>query len=107
MHRSHNSSCSTINICTAVRNGWLSVCILALVIRHEEAMRHIILSYVFCQAVQYSAHYDKQEINSGPVIELKCASSFPLKACMKDVKCSKLRDIVINYGSVLTDFILT
>ena len=74
----------------------LSVCILALVIRHEEAMRHIILSYVFCQAVQYSPLYVKQQKSSGPVIELKCASSLPLTVCMKDVKCSKLRDIVIN-----------
>ena len=74
----------------------LSVCILALVIRHEEAMRHIILSYVFCQAVQYSAHYVKQEKSSGQVTELKCASSFPLTVCMKAVKRSKLPDIVIT-----------
>ena len=61
-----------------------------------EAMRHIILPYVFCQAVQYSPHYVKQEKSAGQVIELKCVSSFPLKVCMKAVKCSKLRDIVIN-----------
>ena len=74
----------------------LSVCILALAIRHEEAIRHIILSYVLCQAVQCSAHYVKQEKSSGQVPELKCASSIPLKVCLKDVKCSKLPDIVIN-----------
>ena len=74
----------------------LSVGILALAIRHEEAMRHIILSYVFCQAIQYSALYVKQEKFFGQVIELKCASSLPLTVCMKDVKCSKPRDIVIN-----------
>ncbi len=74
----------------------LSVCILALVILHEEAMRHIILYYVFCQAVQYYPLYVKQQKSSGPVIELNCPSSFPLTVCMKAVKRSKLPDIVIT-----------
>ena len=113
----HNSSCSTINISTAVRNVCLSVCPYScLAILHEEAMGHIILSYVFCHAVQYSAHYVKQEKSSGQVIELKCASSFPLTVCLKDVKCCKLQDIEkkctyialhVNYGTFLRDFILT
>ena len=57
-----------------------------------------ILYYPTCSVRLYSILHimSKQEKSLGQVIELKCASSFPLKVCMKEVKCSKLRDIVIN-----------